>query len=146
MHKKEFRKFIRHPSDIPIKITAEHLENEITDHRLTNVSLGGLTFESDHNLDVGSIIRISIPYVNPAFETESRVVWCKQKAKFYEAGVEFLEINDAFKARLVEQICYIEHYRKEVLELEGRALTSEEAANEWIGKFAATFPSFTGEE
>ena len=105
-----------------------------------------MTFESDHNLDVGSIIRINIPYVNPTFETESRVVWCKKKESFYEAGVEFLEIDDAFKARLVEQICYIEHYRKEILEVEGREMSSEEAANEWIGKFAATFPNFTGED
>lgn len=140
--KKEIRKFIRHPSDIPIKITAEHLEKK-TDHRLTNVSLGGLTFESDHYIDDGSIIRIEIPYVNPTFETESRVVWCKEKAPVYVVGVEFLEIDDAFKARLVEQICYIEQYRKELQEVEGRVLTSEEAAREWIGKFASDFPNFS---
>jgi hypothetical protein len=43
--------------------------------------------------------------------------------------------------RLIEQICYIEHYRQEVLISEGRKLTSEQAALEWIEKFAQDFPS-----
>jgi hypothetical protein len=38
---------------------------------------------------------------------------------------------------MVEQICFIEHYKNEVLETEGRALTSEQAAAEWIEKYGA---------
>jgi hypothetical protein len=36
---------------------------------------------------------------------------------------------------------HIEHYRKEVERLEGRALTSQEAAGEWISKYAGDFPA-----
>ena len=41
---------------------------------------------------------------------------------------------------MVEQICHIEQYRREVLKKEGRRLSSEEAASEWIVKYASDFP------
>jgi len=41
---------------------------------------------------------------------------------------------------MIEQICHIDHYRKEVLEREGRQLSSAEAAMEWVTKFAQDFP------
>jgi hypothetical protein len=42
---------------------------------------------------------------------------------------------------MIEQICYIEEYKKDVLESEGRILTGREAAIEWIAKHADSFPS-----
>ena len=42
---------------------------------------------------------------------------------------------------MIEQICHIEHYRKEVERLEGRALSAHEAAGEWISKYAGDFPA-----
>lgn len=42
---------------------------------------------------------------------------------------------------MVEQVCYIENYRQEVLRKEGRQLDGEAAAREWIDRFAASFPS-----
>jgi hypothetical protein len=41
---------------------------------------------------------------------------------------------------MVEQICCIEHYREEILLNEGRELSCEEAATEWISTYAAQFP------
>ena len=41
---------------------------------------------------------------------------------------------------MVEQVCYIESYKKVVYETEGRQLTTEEAAMEWIRKYASQFP------
>jgi hypothetical protein len=42
--------------------------------------------------------------------------------------------------RMVEQVCHIEQYKKELFEDEGRALTGEQAAMEWIKRFAEGFP------
>jgi hypothetical protein len=42
---------------------------------------------------------------------------------------------------MIEQICHIEHYRKEVKLAEGRELSSEEAADEWIKRYAGDFPA-----
>lgn len=58
----------------------------------------------------------------------------------YDVGIELLNRDDAFRARMVEQVCHIEKYRRTVKETQGRSLTGEEAAMEWIGKYASTFP------
>lgn len=42
---------------------------------------------------------------------------------------------------MVEQVQHIEHYRQEVLRVEGRELDGDSAALEWITRFAAHFPS-----
>ena len=40
---------------------------------------------------------------------------------------------------MVEQICHVEHYRRQVRQIEGRQLDGEEAAQEWVSKYAADF-------
>jgi len=48
--------------------------------------------------------------------------------------------NEAFRMRMFEQVCHIEAYRKEKQSREGRKLSREEAAAEWISSYAAGFP------
>jgi hypothetical protein len=69
------------------------------------------------------------------------VVWCREEAGEFQVGVKFTEEETAYAVRMVEQLCYIEHYRQSVQETEGRKLSGEEAALEWIEKFAGNFPS-----
>lgn len=134
------RSFIRHPSNIPIDFQLEELVVEGNEF-LKNVSIGGLAFNSKTKLEIGSIIRIKIPLVQPVFQALGRVTWCHPENNHFEVGVEFLDENDSFRARMVEQICHIEEYKQEVLEKEGRKLTGEEAASEWIKRYAIKFPS-----
>ena len=68
------------------------------------------------------------------------MTWCRRHNEHYLIGVEFLDAQDDYRARMVEQICHIEHYKKEVLEREGRLLSGEQAAHEWIHKYAQDFP------
>jgi hypothetical protein len=42
---------------------------------------------------------------------------------------------------MIEQICHIESYRRDVAQQEGRQLTTEEAAVEWISRYASSFPN-----
>ena len=49
-----------------------------------------------------------------------------------------------FRARMVEQVCHIEQYKHQVLKKEGRKLSGEEAALEWIQKYAPQFPGSDG--
>jgi hypothetical protein len=88
---------------------------------------------------VGVMVRLKIALTEPAFETQARVIWCQAEDTGWQVGVEFLDPEDRFRARMVEQICHIERYRRELLEREGRRLSSHEAALEWIEKFAKTF-------
>jgi PilZ domain len=133
------RHFIRHPADIPIEVSAGDQLVHATRH-IHNVSLGGLAFESDGELEPGIIVEVRIPFVRPMFETKARVVWCSALEGGFELGVAFLDPEDAFRARMVEQVCHIENYKKVVYQAEGRLLTAEQAAMEWIGKYASQFP------
>lgn len=138
------RQFIRHPADITIEVDAGDDGHHASRHS-RNIGLGGLAFQSDREMTAGMIIDLRIPLVRPPFETKARVVWCESTEGGYELGVEFLDPDDAFRARMVEQVCHIEDYRKGVARAEGRQLTVEEAAMEWIGKHAADFPGPPGE-
>ena len=133
------RAFIRHPSDIPIEITAAGGAAET--HRLNNVSLGGLCCKSMLFFETGLTVTIRISLVNPPFEAHGKVIWCHKTDGVFEVGVQFIDTRDLFKVRMIEQICYIEDYKQRVLLTEGRILNSQAAALEWISKYAAEFPN-----
>ena len=138
------RKFIRHPADVPIQVTLDWVEDEndeTVDQTITNVSLGGLAFMSQQPLEVLQRVRVCIPLLQQDNHLVGNVVWCEKSGKGYEVGIEFEKSRDVFRLRMIEQICHIEHYRKEVERLEGRALSAQEAAGEWISKYAGDFPA-----
>lgn len=135
------RRFIRHPSDIPIEYQLVPHPSAYTE-RLKDASLGGLAFRSQLSVDINQTISICIPSIEPKIKIRARVVWCKKTDKSYHIGVEFIDEDSAFKARMIEQICHIEEYKRAVLEQEGRQLDGAEAAMEWIERFAASFPNF----
>ncbi len=135
------RHYIRHPSDIPIQYRVS--EQGEADEHLSNISRGGLSFYSKVPIEVGSDISLSFPLLKLGIETRGRVVWCRRFERQYLVGVEFFDAEEAYNTRMVEQICYIEHYRQEVLVSEGRSLNAEEAAKEWIEKYAEKFPDLS---
>lgn len=138
------RHFIRHPADIPIEV---HSSAASAGRAHTfNVSLGGLSFVSETEFAPGVIVGVRIPHIRPPFETQARVAWCRARDRGFDLGVEFLSPDDAFRGRMVEQVCHIEKYKKEVLQTEGRQLSPEQAAFEWIGKYAADFPDLGASE
>lgn len=133
------REFIRHPSDIPIEV---EVEEHIEDHdRLKNISAGGLSFHSSQPIEQDRILTLRIMAVQPPFETRGKVMWCRKTEQGYDVGIELLNRDQVYHARMVEQICHIEHYKREVLKTEGRSLSGEQAAKEWIARFANEFPS-----
>ncbi len=132
------RKFIRHPADIPIEFNVQDIK--IKKDSFNNISLGGLAFSSQERIEIGRLIDVHIPTVTPAFSAAGRVAWCRKRKEGYEVGIQFVDIEDAYRVRMVEQICHIEHYKKEIFESQGRLLSGEEAAMEWISKFASRFP------
>jgi c-di-GMP-binding flagellar brake protein YcgR len=133
------RQFIRHPTEIPIQIRRDR-RRAAASPPLRNVSLGGLAFRSEADLEPGSIVVLRIPCVRPQFLARARVVWCSAANGAYDIGVEFLDVESAYRGRMVEQVCHIEQYRREALKNEGRHLSAEEAAAEWIAKYASEFP------
>jgi hypothetical protein len=142
--KTTIRKFIRHPSGVPIEVMldwAEDENDETVDQTITNVSLGGLAFVSQKPIELLERVRICIPVLNKENFLVGNVVWCEKIGNGYEIGIEFEKSRDAYRLRMIEQICHIEHYRKEISRLEGRELNPQEAAKEWISKYADEFPA-----
>src|SRR5690242_16506997 len=116
------RQFIRHPSDVPIEIQSAP-ENGYLRRCIKNVSLGGLAFSSDAAIEPETIIALRFPYLKPAFEVPAaRVAWCQNEGSQYAVGVQFLDSEEAFRVRMVEQICHIESYRRDIAQREGREL------------------------
>ena len=132
------RSFIRHPTDIPIEIRLADQTRQ--QEPLRNVSGSGLCFRNPVAAPVGSNIVVRIAFTVPAFEASCRVTWCQADGNAWQVGVEFLDQDILFRLRMVEQICHIEHYRRTVQENQGRALSSHEAALEWIERYADAFP------
>jgi hypothetical protein len=141
----KMREYIRHPSAIPLEV-------KITDcpgHReeyLNNVGVGGLSFRSQDRLESGVRISIRIPLLGEFVQVSGQVVWCHKLRDAYEVGVAFLDMKEAYRTRMVEQICHIEQYKVRVWEQEHRQLTSEQAAAEWIKRYADTFPKISDEK
>ena len=133
------RQFIRHPVDMPVEIRSGELEPASAVHT-HDISLGGLALLASAPLPVGACVAVRIAQVQPPFEAHVRVAWCHALDAEFELGVTFLDAQDAFAARMVEQVCHIDEYRKSVQCLEGRELDAEEAAAEWIARHAADFP------
>jgi hypothetical protein len=131
---------------MPIQVTASRVEDEQDidenlDQTITNVSLGGLAFESPTAYTIFDRVRINIPILDRDNSLIGNVAWCEEAGGGYEVGIKFEKSRDFFRMRMIEQICHIEHYRGEVLRTQGRELNAQEAAAEWISKYAGDFPA-----
>jgi len=141
------RHYIRHPTDIPIEVIPENnlptltdnLNNALQVERMENVSFGGLMFQSAIPYAQNKCMLVKIKSTSPEFEGHAVVSWCRKTGKNYLVGLEFTDKDSEFKVHMVEQVCHIIHYRKQVLEMEGRKIGNDEAAKEWIAQYAADF-------
>ncbi len=139
------RQYTRQSTEIPIAASIAN-QRESSNSSLVNLSVGGLCCESSRFIPIGTIINIGIPIDNPIYVEQGVVSWCNERQhEVYDVGICFNKGNETFRSRMVEQVCQIEEYKKEVLEAEGRALNSEQAAKEWINKYADSFRMSTNE-
>lgn len=141
------RQFIRHPSEIPLEYCLTQSPSQCSMDYVRDISTGGLSFHSQQYLEPEQWVHIFIPVDENYFEADAQVRWCRASGKGhdFDVGVCFSNPSEAFSARMVEQVCYIEKYKKNIWNTEGRQLSSDEAAAEWITKFADEFPPISTE-
>ena len=132
------RSYVRYPSGMPVSVSLEEVVASETLY-LNNISRGGLSFNSMVALKVGTVIRLRIPPNRPLFEVLGKVVWCKKMSLQYVIGVEFINADDKARTQIIEMVFRIDEYRRKLLEQEGRGLTHQQAALEWIEKCWADF-------
>lgn len=133
------REFLRHTADVPLEVERIGEAGPLVEQSV-NVSYGGLAFLSSTCPAVGEVLRLRIPTVQPPFEARARVAWCRPESGKFLVGAQFLDSSAAFQSRMVQQVCSIESYRREVQQREGRVLTTQDAAAEWIARYAGRFP------
>lgn len=132
------RNYIRHPTSIPINVLSG--ERIIGDTKAQNLSSGGLSFLTSKPVKVGELIDFEIPVMKPDYQGRGVVVWLRNRSpKMFEVGMRFTSNDDFFRTRMVEQVCQIEDYRQRICANYGRTMSVEEAAMEWIAKYAQTF-------
>lgn len=134
----EQRRFIRHPVEIPIQVWRNRNVSHNDDHSVSkDISYGGLAFSCETPWKQGTLLNLRVPLA-PPFETRGQVAWCRPAHGVFEIGVEFIDSEEAYKAQMIEQVCQIEMYRSQLQKC-GRDISLEEAAMEWIDRYAAEF-------
>lgn len=141
---KERRKYYRHPISAPIKLRATSNPDSIR-AQTEEVSLGGLSFLSQNRLEKGSFVDLSIPVKDKLFEIKGRVTYCVEQSKGgrFRTGILFLDSPSAFRAKLAEEALEILRYRKDISRERGEEVSEEEAARQWIQRFAENFPNLS---
>ena len=133
--------FVAHPRDLPLEITL--IEDQPFPHvNEERAGFVGITSFTYHPFDNGRSVRITLEEIDPNFCVSGRVVSCNEEIDGYRVSIEFPSTEECYCVRMIEQLSQIEHYRRQA-KTEGRRLNYNEAAAEWIQKFAANFPAFT---
>lgn len=136
MHNHE-RAYIRHPTDIPLEVSPA--SQTVCAGAIRNLSRGGLSFSCAVPYSPGQDVDLVIRCCPNPLEVRGQVVWCEPKDGSFEVGIAFYSPGDAYQVRMVEQICQIEQYRRDMLAREERDLSIDQAAREWIERYAHQF-------
>ena len=88
---------------------------------------------------------INIAVKDKLFEIKSTVAYTKEDSKTgkFRTGVCFTDYPSAFMARLAEEMLEILRYQKNLSRQLGREVPEEEAASQWVKKYAARFPALS---
>ena len=131
--------FIKHPKRFPLQFRRLRFWQS-TKIDIEPESNTGLTFSSKEYQKPGSIIEVTIPTRKEIHHFMGKVVMVKELDDYYEIGIWLVNVADAPKLRIVEQICHIELYLNDKRYKEGPFLSQEKLTEEWISRFASGFP------
>ncbi len=132
--------FIHHPAEVPIKLVVS--DNQFPLQSIDESACMGVYIHTSTRYVVNSCVEVEINVQTPAFFAKGYICSSEpiQDGIGYETGIVFDCPKTAFAVRMIEQVCHIEQYRQQVSLTEGRELTSDSAAIEWITQHAASFP------
>ncbi|MGC4007610.1 MAG: PilZ domain-containing protein [Pseudomonas sp.] len=135
------RQFLRHPCDFPVELVIRK-QTFLPRQRLHNISLGGVACNSPRGFRRGTSIELRIPLLGDSACYPGIIAWSRKQASDYRVGIAFIDEDTLFRARMVEQVCQIEQYRRQQEQASGTRLPFETLALEWIAQNAADFPMF----
>lgn len=131
--------FIKHPDRFPLQFRRLRFweRSKVEDLQTSNI---GLTFSSNEHQKTGSIIEVTIPTRKETHRFLGKTVMVKETDNNFEIGIWLLDAEDSPKLRIVEQICHIELYLNDKRYKEGPFLSREKLTEEWISRYASSFP------
>ncbi len=131
--------FIRHPKAFPMSVRRVWFERRQAQPARYDSDLG-LCIRSEKYIPTGAILEVTIPLRGEEQIFKGKVVLVRHRGDHYEIGIWLEAKEDAHRVRMVEQICHIETYLRHKHRKEGPFVSRERIAEEWISKFAASFP------
>ena len=132
--------FIYHPTGYPIECRRIWFETKATADDDQQGTIG-LCFDSEKYIKPGITLEISITLRGETQKFRGKVVLVKSQGERYGIGLWLSSRADAARIRIVEQICHIEAYLQHKRYREGPFISRERVTEEWISRFAASFPS-----
>lgn len=99
---------------------------------IQNVSVGGIACFSEEPVPTGERVTVEMAIGGQQMLLNGTVVWCRASGGHFELGLRFEEEKAEARERICRELVEIERYRHEVLMLEGRQLSSDAAALEWM--------------
>ena len=127
--------YIQHPKSVALEILSAPAKCQ-TDELMPL----GLICNQPQDHSIGSLVVLKHPALPEDQPIEATVVWCRRQKSGYQIALGFLTEEELYRVRMLEQLCHIQLYQKEMKQ-EGRKLSAEGAAVEWITKYAAHFPT-----
>lgn len=132
------RRYLRHPIEMPVELVLRK-QGFIPRQRLFNISLGGVACNSDRAFRRGTAIEMRVPVFGQGARCPGLVAWCKKHEQHYLIGIAFVDHDTVFKVRMIEQVCLIEQYRRQLEQESGCPQDFEAAAQAWIKQYANGF-------
>jgi len=84
---------------------------------------------------------IKMPFEDKVFDIKGEVVRCvrNSETKFFDIAVNFVKAQEAFKAKMIEQVYLISGYRDMLSVRSGKEISLEEASRKWIKRYSEKF-------
>ena len=138
----ERRRCVRHPLPVPVAVRPRSDGEEIISS-VADLGEGGLAFSSPRELPVESTVDLALSIGDRAFALAGSVASCQAATPDrFRIGVAFLHPGMSFRMKLAEQVLRIHRLRSELAEERGCEVGIEEAAREWVARYAETFAGF----
>ncbi len=129
---------IRHPEAVPARLAVAPgrgwRDLDLLDH-----GEGGVCVEGRLGYLPGTVLEVSVEACGRDLSYRGQVLWRRRLGGGFQFALAFSSPDQAFQARMVEQMCYIEAYRLRSAR-DGESLSPDEAAARWIAAFSGDFP------
>ncbi len=130
--------FISYPKNIPLSIKHIWRLPELTpDEVKSGESELGLCFTSNKHHKIGTLVEVTISIHGDDHKFVGQVVLIKANDHGYNVGVWLRSQTDACRARIIEQICYMNGSQQHSL----ASIKKEKGMREWIYPDATQLPA-----